>query len=84
MWLTKLKIAIVEKNIDLLDILMDDIPSLKKKEDIEQALYLLKEANRLVQELKNETSLSMKKIKTNIDFLKSTQAPVRNKLDIKS
>ncbi len=85
MWLNKLKIAIVEKNTDILNELMDTLPQLENSKEIEQALFLIREASELVHTLKDETSLSMKKIKKNIDFLKSTQTPIKKSiLDIKS
>ncbi len=84
MWLTSLKVAIVERNTDRLNELIDDIPQLEKEEDIKQAIYLLKEATELVQKLQNETSVSMKQMKKNIDFLKSTQHRTSNRLDIRS
>jgi hypothetical protein len=83
MWLTKLKIAIIEKNTDALDALLDDIPQLSEAEDIEQAIYLLREASELLYTLQNETKISMGKIKKNIAFLRSTERPAVNKLDIK-
>jgi hypothetical protein len=83
MWLNQLKIAIVEKNTDKLDKLFNDIPELQTQEEIAQALTLTQEATSLVSNLKNETSLSMKQMKKNIDFLKSTQAPRSSRLDIK-
>lgn len=84
MWLTKFKIAIIEKNTNNLYKLMDEVPKLENLEEIEEALYLLKEATTLVSSLKDDTSVSMKQLKRNIDFLKSTQAPRKNQLDIKS
>ena len=84
MWLTNLKIAIVEKNTDRLNELMDEIPQLEKKEEIDQAIYLIKEATELVQSFQNETSSSMKQMKKNINFLKSTEHRTSNRLDIKS
>ncbi len=84
MWLTKIKIAIVEKNIDSLNSLLDETPKFEKIEDMEEAKYLLKEATELVYKLQDETSASMKQIKKNIDFLRSTEAPKANGLDIKS
>jgi len=84
MWLANLKIAIIEKNTDKLSKLMEDIPQLEKKEEIDQAIYLLKEATELVQSLQNKTSASMKQMKKNIDFLKSTEHKTSNRLDIKS
>ena len=84
MWTTKLKIAIVEKNADALDKLMDDIPELTDADDIQEAIHLLKAAMGLVSTLKDETSSSMKQIKKNLQFLRSTDIPTSSKLDIKS
>ena len=61
---------------------MADIPKLSKEEDIQQALYLLKQATELVSTLKDETSATMKQIKANLKFLNATQAPARSTLDI--
>ncbi|OHD96754.1 MAG: hypothetical protein A3E21_09640 [Sulfurimonas sp. RIFCSPHIGHO2_12_FULL_36_9] len=84
MWLDKLKIAIIEKNADAISRLLDDIPQLKDKKEIEEAVYLLKEATSLMHTLKNETSASMKQIKKNLDFLRSTDVHTSKKLDIRS
>jgi hypothetical protein len=84
MWLKKLKIAIIEKNTDALDALLDDIPQLKEDAEIQEAIYLLKEATNLVGTLKDETSSSMKQIKQNLKFLNSTKAPQQHKFDIQS
>jgi len=83
-WIKQLKIAIVEKDIQKFDILMDNIPEFTKIEDIFQALFLLREANDLVTGLKDETGLAMQKMKKHIDFLKSIGTPVSRKLDIRS
>jgi len=82
MWLIKLKIAIVEKNTDSINALTEDIPKLSKQEDVQQAIYLLKQATELVTTLKDKTSTTMTQIKANLKFLSATQAPPRNKLDI--
>lgn len=84
MWLTNLKIAIIEKNTDRLNELMDDIPQLEEKKDIEEALYLIKQASELVYSLQDKTAISMKQMKKNIDFLKSTEPQKQGKFDIKS
>jgi len=84
MWLNELKIAIVEKNTDALGRLIGDIPQLTDADDIQEAIYLLKEATELVHTLKDETSASMKQIKKNLDFLRSTDVPTSSKLDIRS
>jgi len=84
MWLTNLKIAIVEKNSDKINHLLDEVPQFENKFDMEEAMYLLREAAELVYKLKDETEHSMKQMKKNIDFLKSTQSPTPNKLDLRS
>ena len=83
MWLTKLKIAIVEKNTDNLDRLMESIPHLEDPKEIEEAIYLLREATELVTTLKNKTATSMQQMKKNINFLEATQAPRKGKFDTK-
>ena len=63
---------------------MDDIPQLEEKKDIEEALYLIKQASELVYSLQDKTAISMKQMKKNIDFLKSTEPQKQGKFDIKS
>lgn len=84
MWLTKLKIAIIEKDTDSLDKLLDDIPQLESEKEKEEAVYLLEEAKNLVNVLKDETANSMKLIKKNLEFLRSTDIPTSRSLDTMS
>ena len=84
MWLTKLKVAIVEKDTQALSKLMNNLPKLATKEEMTEAVYLIREAAELVYTLQDETSSSMKQIKKNLHFLKSTQESKSNTLDIKS
>jgi len=84
MWLNQLKIAIIEENIERLDELMDTLPKLEEKDEINQALHLIKEATSLVQNQKEKTAVSLNQMKKNIDFLNATQAPRQNNLDIQS
>jgi len=84
MWLNKLKIAIIEKDVDTLNLLMDDLPHLDKEEDIESAIFLLKEATSVVKTLQSTTQESMIQMKKNINFLKATQSPVSGTLDVTS
>ena len=83
MWLNKLKIALVEKDVESLSRLMDNLPQLDSTQDIKEALYLIKEASVLVQRLKDETSLSMKQITKNLHYLKSTTPNTPSRFDIK-
>lgn len=84
MWHNKLKIAIVEKNTDALDKLLNEVPEFSDISDAKEAMYLLREASILMHTLKDETLGTIKQIKQNIDFLHSAEAPKISKLDIKS
>lgn len=83
MWLTNFKIAIVEKDSPKIKKLLSTMPQFEKRDEVEQAMYLLKEASKLMHKLKDETSITMKKMQKHRDFLNSTQAPQINKFDIK-
>lgn len=84
MWLTKLKIAVVEKNPNALSKLLSDVPQPENQKEIEEALFLLREATALMKNLKEETQASMRQIKKNLDFLRSTDISTSKKLDIRS
>ena len=81
MWLKKFKIALIEKNTQEIEKLLDAPPQFENMEDVETAMYLLAEASKLLHKLKDETALTMKQLKKNIDFLKSTEAPKNIKFD---
>lgn len=84
MWLKKLKIAIIEKNTDTIDTLLQDLPEFKSIEEMREAQYLFKEVEKLVSSLKDETQVSMQQIKNNLSFLRSTQTKPTTTLDVKS
>lgn len=85
MWLNKFKIALIEKNTDEIDKLLDETPKFANKRDTQEAIYLMREASKLFYTLKDETKVIISQLKKNIDFLNSTQTPNKqNKLDIKS
>ena len=84
MWLNQLKIAIIEKNIDNLNELMDNLPELENQDEINEAIYLLKEATQLIEGLRDRTQASMIQMKKNITFLEATQQQKDSSLDIKS
>ena len=84
MWLSKLKIALVQKDTVALEKLLKDIPTFSDEKDIKEAMYLTKEVVNVFQKLKEDTTISMKLIKKNIDFLKSTQTKTNSSLDITS
>ena len=84
MWLKELKIAIIEKNTAKIDELINDIPTLEKNDEIQEAIYLLKAASDLVSGLQNNTQTSMSQMKRNLNFLKSTESKATAKFDVKS
>lgn len=84
MWLQKLKIAIVEEDIDIINTLLEDVPLLREDKEIDEAQTLLHEALVLVVKLQNNTKNLMIKIKKNIDFLNAIEGTSFNKLDIVS
>jgi len=84
MWLKQLKVAIVQKDTDSFTRLLNNMPTFKEADKIEEALYLLKEATKIVKNLKDKTAISMQQIKKNIAFLNSAQADATATFDITS
>jgi hypothetical protein len=82
-WINQLKVAVVQKDVLLLSKLLDDIPTLSDPKEIEMVLYLIEEAKKTVIELREETRLSMIKVKKNIDFLNATAPQKKAKFDIR-
>lgn len=84
MWSKALQIAIIEKNPQKIQELVETPLNFATPEEVREAQYLLAEASALMYELKEDTYKTMQQIKKNIDFLKSTQAKTPHKFDIKS
>jgi len=83
-WLNQLKVAVVQKDVELLGKLLKEVPALEDSKEIEQARFLLKEATAIVQKLKDDTAASMVQMKKNLDFLNSTKVEMPSKFDITS
>lgn len=83
MWINKLQIAIIEKDADAIDALMKETLEFEDKKNIETAMYLLREAMELIHTLKDETALTLRQLKKNINFLKSTQVQTHSRLDVR-
>ena len=81
MWHKEMQIALVEQDTDKLAQLIQKPLEFETLEEMQSAQYLLAEAVKLLKTLQNETSITMKKIKQNIDFLKATQDKTTSKLD---
>jgi len=72
MWLKKLQIAVLEKDIDKLQKVLNEKPQVDSKAEAQEALYLLRDALELLHKLKDETAISLKKMEKMKDFLGST------------
>ena len=84
MWLREFEIAIIEKNSDEIERLLDLPLKFETLNDAKMALSLLEEAIKFLNEAKNETAVTMMQMKKNIDFLKSTASITQGSLDIRS
>ena len=84
MWLSKFKIAIIEKNTEQIDTLLEELPTFTTEDEMKEAQYLMKEAAVLLLHLKNQTQDTMQRVQKNLSFLKSTQTNGSSALDIKS
>lgn len=82
MWVNDLKIAIVQKDVEKIDTLLDDIPTLSDEKEIEEAIYLLREASLLLHTLKDEVAASMEKVQKNLRFIRSTESAKKSRLDV--
>ena len=83
-WLTKLKIAIAEQNIENIENLIDNLPKFTNAQELEEAQYLFKEVAILLHTLKDETQSTMQQIQKNLTFLRATETQTATRLDIKS
>ena len=84
MWINKFKIAIVQRDTQKIEQLLDDVPDFPTIDEAKEASHLMREAMELLITLQDETSASMKKIKNNINFLRSSLSDSTGTLNIKS
>ena len=74
MWLNDFKIAIVEKDPETIEKLLESMPIFDDNKDMESVAYLLREASILMITLKDETSESLIKLRKTIKFIDSTHS----------
>jgi len=87
MWLKALEIAIVEKDVQKIEALLNESLShetFATVDEMKKAQYLLLEASKLLNELKNQSEATMKQLKKNMDFMKVSEQKSPNRLDIRS
>jgi len=83
MWIEKLQIAIIEKDTDGIDELVSNMPDFTTLDEVKSASSLIKEALKLLKELKKDTGDTLAKLKKHKDFLYVTQHQT-NKFDVVS
>ncbi len=69
MWLKKMHIAVVEKDISSIDKLIYNIPTFTTVDDMKFASSLLDEALKLMHSLKDDTGKTLEKLKKHKKFL---------------
>ncbi len=84
MWLTKFKVALIEKDATAFEELLNDIPKPEGAIEAQEALFLCQEALELMHLLKEETATSLKQMEKNLQFLHATERPKVRRLDITS
>jgi len=68
-WLEKFKVAIIEKDFEKLEILLDEMPEIKKIEELKNTVALINEAKKLISEEQKLLRDSMAKVKKSKHFL---------------
>jgi len=81
MWSTQFKIAIAEEDTDKISELLQDVPAFEKVIDMTEALYLIREADTLMQRLQEENIEIKNKLQKHIQFIKSSQDNPQSDLD---
>ena len=83
MWLTNFKKAIILKEFETLNQLIDEMPSMDTLVHMEEAAYLLQHAKSLLEEQRSSTLSSLQQLKNTIDFLKATENTPSSSLNLK-
>ena len=80
-WITALKVAIAESNVDKISMLLDEEPTLNDVKEMKEALFLIKEASKLVNSLQEENKKVLIKLSKHIEFVKSTKGSFSSKFN---
>ncbi len=83
MWLSKIKSAYVTENIDEIDRLIEKMPQFNTLDEMQEAFYILTNIKNLMQKNKTDLATQIAHLKSNIEFLQSTQSPLEHKLNLK-
>ena len=83
MWLNNFKKAIILKEFQTLNQLIDEMPSMDSLAEMEEAAYLLHNAKVLLETEQSVTLSSLQQLKNTIDFLKATENTPTSSLNLK-
>jgi len=83
-WINRFKIALIEKDIQSLEKLLEDVPDFNDLKLMKELAFLIQNAIKLLQNEKNTTAHEMHQIKKTLDFLNASASDTKNNFDIKS
>jgi len=83
MWLNNFKRAVLLKEFETLDRLIDEMPTMDSLAQMEEAAYLLQHAKTLLEAEQTTTRSSLQQIKNTIDFLKATENTPTSSINFK-
>lgn len=72
-WLNELKVAYLNKNDDKINELLDNLPTLKTKDEIFEALAIMEQITEYAKNQKEQLSQEMRKLKQTKKFLPQKQ-----------
>jgi hypothetical protein len=84
MWLKKFKLALIKKEVETMETLLDEMPEFDTLDELKEAAYLIKEAYGIMTQLQSENEKVLGQLRKNIQFLNATQHEAPTKLDITS
>jgi hypothetical protein len=83
MWLTNFKKAVILKEFEALNQLIDEMPPMESLSQMEEAAYLLHHAKTLLEAEQSAAMGSIQQLKNTIDFLKATENTPVSSLNLK-
>jgi len=82
-WLNDLKKAIILQDTQKLESLLDQMPQFSNLPDMEEATYLLFNAQKFLESERSLILYSLSQLKNTIDFLKATENVTASSINLK-
>jgi len=83
MWLTNFKKAVILKEFETLEHLINEMPPMESLSQMEEAAYLLHYAKTLLEMEQTSTLVVLQQLKNTIDFLKATENTPASSINFK-